>query len=112
MIFLADSSGKSNRDGGLNNHDGIGIISNDQLDDRFYRRGIEEVLLAVIVGRGCDNNEVSVFIRCFRIQSRCQIQVLLCQVLFNVLILDWRLFAIDEVNLFRNNIYRHDLMVL
>ena len=68
--------------------------------------------LAIIVGRRCDNNKIRVLVGSFSVQRRRQVQVFLCQILFNVLVLNRRLLVIDKVNFFRDNIHCHDLMVL
>ena len=48
---------------------------------------IKEILLAVIVGGGGDNNEVCIGIGLFTVQCGGQVQVLLCQILLNIIIL-------------------------
>ena len=112
VVLFTNRSCKAHRNRRLDDHDSIRIILNNQLDNCFNRRGIKEVLLAIVVGRCCDDNKVCVLIGSFSIKCCCQVQVLLCQILFNVLVLNRRLLVINKVNLFRNNIHRHDLMML
>ena len=82
------------------------------LGDGFHCRCIKEILLAVTVGRCCNDNEVCILICNFSIKCSSQIQVLLSKIFFNVFVLDGRFALIDEVNFLRNNIYCHDLVVL
>ena len=67
VVLLTHRSCKANRNRGLDDHDSIRIILNHQLDDSFHCRSIKEVLLAVIVGRCCNDDEVSVFISCLSV---------------------------------------------
>ena len=62
MVFLPNRSGKSNRNGGFYHRDGIRIILDDQLDDRFHSRSIEEILLAVVIGRGSNDHDIRILI--------------------------------------------------
>ena len=76
VVLLTNRSCKADRNRGLDDHDGIRIILDDQLDNCFNRRGIKEVLLAIVVGRCCDDNEVCILIGSFSIKCGCQVQVL------------------------------------
>ena len=92
--------------------DGIWIILDDQLDHRFYRRGIEEIFLAVVVGRRGNDHKVRVLICGFCLQRRSQIQFLFNEMLLYVLILNGRLLLMDQLYRFWNNIHRRYMMVL
>jgi hypothetical protein len=112
VVLFTNRSCKANRNRRLDDHDSIRIILDYQLDDSFNCRSIKEVLLAVIVGRCCDNNEVCILVGGFSVQRCRQVQVFLCQILLNVLVPNRRLLVIDKVNFFRDNIDCHDLMML
>ncbi len=60
MVFFPDRGGKSDRNGGFDDHDGVGIILNDQLDDCFHSGSIEKILFAVVIGRCGDNYNFSI----------------------------------------------------
>ena len=112
VIFFTDACGETNRNRRLDDHNCFRVILNYQLNNSFNRRSIKEIFLTVIVGRSRNNNKVSVRV-CFFCVQRCgQIQFFLCQILFNVFILNWRLFIIDKFHLFRHNIHCHNLMML
>ena len=112
MVLLADRGRKADWNCRLDDHDGIRVVLNDQLDDSLNRRGVKEILLAVVVGRSRNDNEVSIFVGGFCTQRCGEIQVLLCEVLLDVLVLNRRLTVVDEVNFFRDDVHCHDLMVL
>ena len=88
VVLLSDRCCIAHRNRGLNDHHGIGIGFQYQLYDSLHRRSIKEVLLAVVVGRSCDDNIVSIRISRRTIQRGGQIQFLLSQILFNVFILN------------------------
>ena len=100
------------RNGGFYHHDGVRIILHHQLDDSFYGRGVKEILLRIIVGRRCNDDEIGIPVSGFCIQRGSQVQILLCQILFNVIILDRRLTVIDHIHLFRDNIHRRHMIML
>ena len=68
--------------------------------------------VAVIVGRSCNDNKISIRIRFLGIQSCSQIQLLFCQILLNVFVPNRRFLVIDHLHLLRNDIQSRYLMVL
>ena len=74
--------------------------------------GVKEVLLAVVIRRSRNNNKVRIAVGEFGIQRCGQIQLLLCQILFNILILNRGFPAVDQFHFFRDDIYGVNLMVL
>ena len=50
---------------------------------------IKEVLLAVIVGRSGYHDEIGIGIGLFTVQSGGKVQLFLCQILLDIVILDW-----------------------
>ena len=70
VIFFADTCCEANRNRGLYHHNCFRVILNHQLDNRFNRRSIKEIFLAVIVGRSCNHNKISIRI-CFFCIQRC-----------------------------------------
>ena len=112
MEFLADRCGESNRDGGFDYHYRIRIDLHHQFDNGFHRRGIEEILMWVIVCRGSNNHKFSIFVRSLTIKCSHKIQFFFCKILFYVFILDWGLSPIDHFHLFRYDIHRLDAVSL
>ena len=96
----------------LDDHDGIRIVLHHQLNDRFDRAGVKEILSRIIIGRRRNNDEVRVLVRRLRIHRRRQIQSLLCQVLLDIDILDRRLSMIHHIHLFWDDIHCHHMIVL
>ena len=70
VIFFTDACGEANRNRRLDYHDCFRVILNYQFDNSFNSRGIKEIFLAVIVGRSCNNNKISIRI-CFLCIQRC-----------------------------------------
>ena len=110
--LLAHRSSISNRNGGLDNHNGIRIIFHNQLNYCFNRRSIKVLSLAIIVGRSRDYNKVRIRVCSLCIQSCGQIQVFFCQVFFNIIILNRRFLVVNHIDLSLHNIDCNHLMML
>lgn len=110
--LLANGLGISNWNRGLNDHNRIRIDLHHQIDNGFHGRRIEEVLLAVIIGGGSDDYKISVSVSRFAIKSGGKIQLLLCEVFLDVIILNRRFTRINHIDLFGDDINRSDLMML
>ena len=68
VIFFTDARGEANRNRRLDYHNCFRVILNHQFDNRFNRRSIKEILLAVIIGRSRNHNKISIRICFFCIQ--------------------------------------------
>ena len=79
--------GIANRDGTLDDHDGIGINALYQLNDFFHMRGVEIVLSRVVVGGSGNNHKVRIAISCRTVKSSCQVQWLFRQIFFDIFVL-------------------------
>ena len=112
MELLTDARCISNRDRGLDDHDGIRIVFDDQFNDRLNRRRVKEILPTVIIRRRCNNNKLRITVSSLCIQRCRQIQFLFCKVFLNILILDRGLSVVDQFHLLRNDIHRRNGMVL
>ena len=102
----------TNRDGALDNHNGFRVVFNNQFNDSFHRTGVKKILLAIVVCGSCDYHKISITVCFLRIQSCGQIQLFLCQILFNIFILNRRFLIIDKFYFFRNNVYSGHLVML
>ena len=102
----------AHRYGGFDDYDGIGVHRHHLADHAFHRRGIKEVLLAVIVGGGGDHHELCLPVGKVRVQGCGQIQVMPGKIRFNFLIRDRRLTAVDHFHFFRHNIHRVNFLML
>ena len=60
VIFFTNTCSEANRNRRLDYHDCFRVILNHQLDNRFNRRSIKEILLAVVVGRSSNNNKICI----------------------------------------------------
>ena len=78
----------------------------------LHVRGVEEVLLRVVVGGGRDDDEVRVFISGSPVERRPQVQRLFGQVFFDVFVLDGRDLLVDLVNLFGDHVDGDHFVVL
>jgi len=110
--FLADLLRVANRNGRFDYHNRIGVHLHDQVDDRFHRRGIKVLGLAVIIGRYRNHNKIRIAVGRFPVQRGGQIQVLFRQVFFNVFILNGGLPVVDAVYLAFDQIHRTNRVVL
>ena len=96
----------------LDDHDGVGVVPHDKLNDRLDSRGVKVLGAAVVVcGRG-DDDKVRAAVRLCRVKCGGQFQFLFGQVFFNVFVPDRRFAPVDEINLGRDHVNRADLVVL
>ena len=112
VILFPNGGGIAHRNGGLNNHHRIGIALQYQLDHRLYRRGVKEILLAVVVGGGSDHDKICLAVRFLAVQRCRQIQVLLRQILLDFLVNNGRFSLINEIDLLRHDIHGVHLVML
>ena len=70
VVLLARMFGKADRNGRLYHHYGIGVVLHNCLNDSFYRRCIEEVLLRVVVRRRGNDDKVGIAVSLFGVE-RC-----------------------------------------
>ena len=64
--FLSYACSVANRNGGLDDHDGIRVVLHDQLDHSLDRRCIEVLRVAVVVRRGRYNNKIRIRVSVYR----------------------------------------------
>ena len=112
VVLFPDGLGIAHRNGRLDDHDCIRIAGQHQFDHCLYRRGIEKVFAAVIVGGCGDDNEIRLAVCCRSVQRCSQIQVFFCQILLDLRINDGRFPLVDEFHLFRNDVYCQHLVML
>ena len=102
----------ADRNRGFDDHDGVWVDLHDKANDCLHRRGVKVLGLAVVVGGCSDDNKVCIGVGCLCVQRGGQIQLLLGQILFNVIILNRRFARVDQCDLFRQDIHRRHMMVL
>ena len=61
LEFFSDALRITDRNGGFDDHNGIGIDGNDLFNDRFHRRGIKVVFVWIVVGRCRNSKEYGLF---------------------------------------------------
>ena len=111
-ILQIEATGITHRDGTLDDHHRIRIHLQNQVDDLLYVRSIEVILHRVIIGRSSYHHKVCILVSLLAIQCCHQIQRLLCQILLDVIILDWRNPLIQFLHLLRDNIHCTYMMML
>ena len=110
--FLSDGLCIAHGDGAFDDHDRLGIDLHHERDDGLHRRGIEEILLAVVVGGRGDDDDLCLGIGIAAVERGRKVEILFGEVFLDVLVLDGRLTLIDEVHLFRHDVDGIDLIVL
>ena len=96
----------------LDNHDGLRIDLQDQIDHLFDMACVKIVLDGVVVCRSGNHDKIRIPIGGGAIQCGGEIQRLLGQISFNIVILNRRLFPIQHLHLLGNNINCGYLMML
>ena len=99
-------------DGGFYHHHGLGVDAQHQVDDLLDVRGIEIVLLGVVVGGGGYDHEIGVAVGRRAVECGSEVERLFSKVALDVLVLDGRLPAVDHVNLFGNDVDGRHVVVL
>ena len=110
--FLTGRSRIPHRNRGFDDHDGVRVHLQDTFDHFFDMRGVEEVLLGVVVGRGGDHDEIGPAICAARVQGRRQVQFFFGKVAFDLGILDRTHTPVDFFHFLRNHVDGHDFIVL
>ena len=87
-VLQVEAAGIAHGDGGLDDHDGIGIDLQNQVDDFLDMAGVKIVLYRVVVGRGGDDHEVGVGIGPATVEGGGEQQRLLGQVALDIVVLD------------------------
>ena len=110
--LLTNRSGVTNRNRGLDDHDSVRVILHDQLDHRLNSRCVEVLGVAIVVGRGRNNNKVRIRVCSLCIQCCGQIQIFFCQIFFDIVILNRGFLIVNHIDLSLHNIDCNHLMVL
>ena len=110
--FFTYACGVAHRNRGLDDHDGVRVIFHDQLDHSFDCRCVKVLGVAIVVRRGRYHNKVRIRVCSLCIQSCGQVQFFFCEILLDIVILNRRLFTIDQLHFFRDDIHCINLMML
>ena len=68
-ILAVEALGVAHRNGGLDDHDGIGVYLQHEVDDFLHVRRVEVVLHGVVVGGGSNDHKVGVGIGCASVEG-------------------------------------------
>ena len=115
MEFLSDVPGVANRDCRFDDDGGLFLRRfihrgfEDKANNRLYCRTVKEVLLRIVIGRRCDNDEIGVFISSCTIRSCLEMKSARSfsgfpQKLLNVFILDGGLVVVEFLHLFWDDV--------
>ena len=111
-VFFSNGSGIPHGNGGFDDHGGLWVCLQHQLNHGFYGGGIEIVFLAVIIGGGGDDDKVRISVGIFAVQRGSQVQLFFGQILFNIFVLNGGFALVDQLHLFRDNIHGSHVVVL
>ena len=112
MELLPHLPGIAHRHSGFDDHHSPGVDIQDFLNDRFHRRGIEEILLGIIIGGRGDDDIFCMGKSIPGIQGSPETDVLPLQEPGNVRIHQRRLPLVQHLYFFRYNVQRHHFLVL
>ena len=111
-VFLIQAAGVAHGDGALDDHHGIGVDFQDEVDDVFYVVGVEEVLDGVVVGGGGDDHEVGVAVGGAAVEGGGEPQFFFGEVFLDVLVLYGGDAAVDFVYFLGYDVHGGDVVVL
>ena len=111
-VFLIQAAGVAHGDGALDDHHGIGVDFQDEVDDVFYVVGVEEVLDGVVVGGGGDDHEVGVAVGGAAVEGGGEPQFFFGEVFLDVLVLYGGDAAVDLVYFLGYDVHGGDVVVL
>ena len=103
-ILLVERAGVTHGDGALDDHHGVGVDAEDQVNDILDVVGVEEVFDGVVVCRRGDDDEVGIAVGGGAVEGGGEVEVLLGEVFFDILVLDGRNTPVDFLHLFGDDI--------
>ena len=111
-ILQVEATGITDWDGTLIDHYCIWVYLQNQVNNFFYMGCIEVVLHRVVVGWCCNHYEVCILIGFLAVKGCHKVQWLFSQILFDVIVLDWRNLIVEFLHLLWDYIYCCYMMVL
>ena len=111
-VLHIEPTGVADGDRGFDDHRGIGVDAQHQVDDLLDVGGIEEVLDRVVVGRRGDDDELRVPVGCGAVEGGGEAEGLLGEVFLDVFVLDGADAAVEHVYLLRDDVHGGDVVVL
>ena len=112
MVLISGRYGEAYWYRRLYDYDCVRIILYYELYYRLHCRRVEEIFLAVVVGRRGYNDIIGVFICGFRIYRSDKVKFFLRKIFFDIFVLDRRLPLIYHIDFLRDDIDSDDFVVL
>ena len=112
LVFHIEAAGVTHGDGALDDHHGIGVDLQHGINNGLHGRGVEEILLAVIVGGGSDDHELGIAVTGLLVEGSLEAQRLVGEIILDVVVLDRRLLMVHQINAFGNNVDSGDIIML
>ena len=104
--------GEAHGHGGADHHGGTGVHGHDLTDDALHRRGVEIILVGVVVGGGGDQHQVRITVGAVAVGGGGQVQRTVGQVLLYLGVGDRGDAAVDKVRLLGDDVHGCDRVVL
>ena len=104
--------GEAHGHGGADHHGGTGVHGHDLTDDALHRRGVEIILVGVVVGGGGDQHQVRITVGAVAVGGGGQVQRTGGQVLLYLGVGDGGDAAVDKVRLLGDDVHGCDRVVL
>ena len=99
-------------DGGFYDHHGRGVDREHKVDDLLDVRGVEVVLLGVVVGGGGYDNEIGIAVGRGAVECGREVERLFGQIALDVVVLDGRPAPVDHLHLFGDDVDGRYMVVL
>ena len=112
LVFHIEAAGITHGDGALDDHHGIGVHLEDCIDNGLHGRGVEEILLRIVVSGGGDDHELGVAVTGLLVEGRFEAQRLVGEIILDVVVLDRRLLMVHQINAFGNDVDSGDIIML
>ena len=111
-IFDIEAAAVANGDGALDDHCGLWVNLENEVDDILDVVGVEEVLLRVVVGGGGNDDEVGIAVGIASVEGGAEIELLAGEVLFDAFVLDGRDAVVDFLDFLGDYIDCNNFVVL
>ena len=111
-VLLVERTGVAHGDGALDDHHGLGVDLQHEVDDFFHVRGVEVVLHRVVVGGCGDDDEVGIAVGGAPVERGGEVERFFGQVFLNILVLNGRNAVVNLLYLFGHHVDGGDLVVL
>lgn len=111
-VALGDVLRVAHRHRGLDDHDGLGVHLEHQLDHLLHEARVEEVLVGIVVGGRGDDDELRLLVGLRAVEGGSEVQLVVREVVLDLGVRDGRQAPVDEIDLLGDDVHSGHMVVL